>query len=56
MRPIPALSSLGLIILPLLACHDSKRENPFDPVLTSAPQLQVALDDTAGTVTLTWTP
>ena len=51
-----ALSSLGLIILPLLACHDSKRENPFGPVSTPAPQLQVALDDTAGTATLTWTP
>ena len=47
---------LPIALLALLACHDSKRENPFDPVLTPAPQLQVALDDTAGTATLTWTP
>ena len=47
---------LPIASLALLACHDSKRENPFDPVLTPAPQLQVVLDDAAGTATLTWTP
>ena len=43
-------------LLPLLACsHDSKRDNPLDPALTPPVDLQVAIDDTAGTVTLTWT-
>ena len=40
----------------LLSCHDSPRKNPFDPELTPAVELTVALDDTAGTATLTWTP
>ena len=39
---------------PSFACgHDSKRNNPLDPILTPAVELEVALDDTA---TLTWTP
>ncbi len=46
-----------LLLLALLAsCHDAQRENPFDPNLTPASQLQVALNDTLGTATLTWTP
>ncbi|MBT4502781.1 MAG: hypothetical protein HOC74_33925 [Gemmatimonadetes bacterium] len=36
-------------------CHDSPRKNPFDPELTPPVELSVALDDTAGTATLTWT-
>jgi hypothetical protein len=40
----------------LLSCHDAPRTNPFDPALTPAVELRVALDDTAGTATLTWTP
>ena len=44
-------------LLPLLGCsHDSARDNPLDPELTPPVELQVALDDTAGTATLTWTP
>ena len=39
----------------LLSCHDAPRNNPFDPALTPPVELQVALDDTAGTATLTWT-
>ena len=44
-------AALGL----LMGCHDAKRENPFDPALTPAVELEGALDDTAGTATLTWT-
>ena len=44
----------GLLVLS--ACHDAPRDNPFDPELTPAVELSVALDDMAGTVTLTWTP
>ncbi len=40
----------------LCACgHDAKRTNPLDPELTPPVRLQAATDDTAGTVTLTWT-
>ena len=43
----------GLFLLG--ACgHDAKRTNPLDPQLTPPVELQIALDDTAGTVTLTW--
>ena len=46
-----------IALLALVGCsHDTKRENPLDPELTPPPQLQVALDDTAGTATLSWTP
>jgi hypothetical protein len=38
----------------LASCHDAPRTNPFDPALTPAVELSVALDDTAGTATLTW--
>jgi len=38
-----------------LACgHDAPRDNPLDPQLTPPVELRVALDDTAGTATLTW--
>jgi len=43
------------VVLALTACHDAPRKNPFDPELTPAVELTVALDDTAGTVTLNWT-
>jgi hypothetical protein len=45
-----------LILLLLLAgcSHDAKRENSLDPELTPAATLTVAVDDTAGTATLTW--
>ena len=59
MPPVRDLSSLWLLTAPLLlvlACsHDSPRENPFDPTLTPPVELQVTLDDTAGTATVTWT-
>ena len=50
--------SIGLFAgLLLLGCsHDSKRDNPLDPERTPPVELQVALDDTAGTATLSWTP
>jgi len=40
----------------LASCHDAPRENPFDPQLTPAVELSVALDDANGAVTLAWTP
>ena len=43
----------GLLLL--WACHDAPRKNPFDPELTPPVELNVALDDTAGTAMLTWT-
>ena len=46
----------GLLVVALAACHDAPRDNPFDPELTSAVEMEMTLDDTAGTVTLTWTP
>ena len=52
----PRWRPAGLLILTLVACHDAPRDNPFDPELTPAVELEVALDDTAGTLTLTWTP
>jgi hypothetical protein len=42
-------------VLTLTACHDAPRKNPFDPELTPAVELVVALDETAGTATLNWT-
>ena len=40
-----------------LGCsHDSKRDNPLDPALTPPVELQVAVDDSIGVATLTWTP
>ena len=57
-RPIKSSCFLaGLQFLVLVACgHDAKRDNPLDPQLTPPVELQIALDDTAGTAILTWTP
>jgi len=59
MRHTRDLSSLwwltGPLLLTLACSHHSPRDNPLDPTLTPPVQLQVALDDTAGTATLTWT-
>jgi len=47
-----------LLAIPLLlsfACsHDTNRDNPLDPELTPVVELAVAMDDSAGTATLTW--
>jgi hypothetical protein len=44
-------------LLTLAACsHDSKRDNPLDPQLTPPVELQVSVEDTTGTASLTWTP
>ena len=57
LRILALMRPLCLLILLLLGCgHDTKRENPLDPALTPAVELQIALDDTSGTATLTWTP
>ena len=60
MRPLRAIPfqwwPTGLLVLALAGCHDAPRKNPFDPELTPAVELKVALDDTAGTAALTWTP
>ncbi len=45
----------ALFGLALVACHNTQRDNPLDPQLTAAVELQVALDDTAGTAALGWT-
>jgi len=56
MPVFPSLWWLATPLLLALACsHDSPRDNPLDPTLTPPVELQVALDDTAGTATLTWT-
>ncbi len=46
-----AMTSLALV-----ACHNTQRDNPLDPQLTAAVELQVALDDTSATAMLSWTP
>ena len=52
----PSLRWLTAPLLLALACsHDSPRDNPLDPKLTPPVELEVTLDDTAGTATLTWT-
>lgn len=45
----------GCLAVPLLlaCCHDAARDNPLDPSLTPPVELAVALNDTAGTATLT---
>jgi len=46
---------MAAALLLALACdHDSPRDNPLDPQLTPPVELQVSLDDTAGTATLSW--
>ena len=59
MRYTRNLSSLwwptGPMLLALACSHNAPRDNPLDPKLTPPVELQVALDDTAGTATLTWT-
>ncbi|NKB68638.1 MAG: hypothetical protein GKR89_16365 [Candidatus Latescibacteria bacterium] len=46
----------ALLLLALVACHDTDRDNPLDPQLTPAVELAITLDETTGTATLTWTP
>ncbi len=55
-RPIKWCIAWSVLGLSAVACHDAPRKNPFDPVLTPAVNLSVALDDTLGAVTLDWTP
>jgi len=45
----------GPLLLALSCSHDTPRDNPLDPQLTPPVELQVVLDDAAGTATLTWT-
>ena len=54
-RPRSLRSCWWLIGLLLAGCHEAVRENPFDPVLTPPVALEVALDETNGTATLSWT-
>jgi fibronectin type 3 domain-containing protein len=63
LRPWISRFHFGSCVILLLAaillfpgCHDAPRKNPFDPELTPPVELAVALDATAGTATLTWTP
>ena len=55
-RSIVLSCAFSCVSLLLSACHDAPRKNPFDPELTPPVELSVALDDTAGTAALTWTP
>ena len=59
MSRAPQVSSLwwlgGPLLLALSCSHDAPRDNPLDPQLTPPVELQVVLDDTVGTATLTWT-
>lgn len=44
-----------LCLFMLVSCsRDAQRQNPLDPRLTSPVELSIAMDDTAGTVTLDW--
>lgn len=53
----PNWQLVGPVLLALCACsHDAPRGNPVDPDLTPPVELQVALDDSAGVVTLRWSP
>lgn len=53
---IAALARQALLLALVAACsHDAPRENPLDPELTPAVELTAALDDSAGTVALSWT-
>ena len=55
MRRLSTTGALAFSTALLAACsHEAKRENPLDPELTPAVSLELALDDSAGTVTLTW--
>lgn len=45
----------GLVLLAAGCSHDAPRDNPLDPHLTPPVEVQVALDDSAGTATVTWT-
>ncbi len=40
----------------LAACHDTRRNNSLDPVLTPAVELSAVMDSTSGVVDLSWTP
>ena len=45
-----------LLTLALAACHDTPRDNPFDPSLTPAVELvSAAVEDTTGSADLRWT-
>ena len=53
--PSQVLATLFLALL--AACsRDTPRENPLDPSLTPSVEIAVAVDDTAGTATVSWTP
>ena len=45
----------GPLLLAFACTHDAPRDNPLDPQLTPPVSLQVALNDTSGTVALMWT-
>lgn len=51
----PGVLPVMLACLILAACsHETKRENPLDPQLASAPSLAASANDTTGFVTLSW--
>ncbi|MEW6754876.1 MAG: fibronectin type III domain-containing protein [Candidatus Latescibacterota bacterium] len=44
----------GLLLPAVVACHEASRDNPVDPALTPPVDVEVTVDDTAGTATVTW--
>ncbi|MBT3345718.1 MAG: hypothetical protein HN712_00535 [Gemmatimonadetes bacterium] len=45
-----------LVLLQVAGCHDASRENPLDPDLTPAVEVDATLDMARGYVTLSWSP
>ena len=50
------LGTAALLTSIFLGCHDAPRKNPFDPALTPAVEVTVALDPGTGTAVVDWTP
>ena len=44
-----------ILALVLIACHSPSRTNPVDPELTPPVELQATVNDTTGSVALSWT-
>ena len=44
-----------VLALFLTACHSSSRDDPVDPQLTPGVQAEAVLNDSIGTVTVSWT-
>lgn len=55
--PLMALIPYFLCLLLMAACsHETRRQNPLDAELTTAVDVTIAVDDTAGSAILRWSP